>query len=65
MAKTSAAEFVQQVRQEMARVTWPTRKETAVTTAMVFVMVAVAAVFFLFADQLMGFAVRTVLGIGG
>ena len=43
MAKTSPTEFVQQVRQEVARVTWPTRKETLVTTAMVFVMVFVAA----------------------
>ena len=43
MAKTNIAEFVQQVRQELARVTWPTRKETMVTTGMVFVMVFVAA----------------------
>ena len=47
MAKTSPTEFVQQVRQEVARVTWPTRKETIVTSAMVFAMVFVAAAFFL------------------
>ena len=43
MAKTSPIEFFQQVRQEVSRVTWPTRKETMVTTAMVFVMVFIAA----------------------
>jgi len=39
MTKTTATEFIQQVRQEVSRVTWPSRKETMVTTAMVFVMV--------------------------
>jgi len=60
MAKTSAAEFVQQVRQEMARVTWPTRKETLVTTAMVFVMVFIAAAFFFVVDQALSYGVRHV-----
>ena len=60
MAKTSAAEFVQQVRQEMARVTWPTRKETLVTTAMVFVMVFIAAAFFFVVDQALSYGVRLV-----
>ena len=64
MAKTSAAEFVQQVRQELARVTWPTRKETLVTTAMVFVMVFVAAVFFFVVDQVLSFGVRWLFGSG-
>ena len=65
MAKTNAAEFVQQVRQELTRVTWPTRKETTVTTAMVFVMVFVAAAFFMVADWVVRMAVTFVLGIGG
>ena len=47
MAKTNVTEFVQQVRQELTRVTWPTRKETLVTTAMVFLMVFVAAIVLL------------------
>jgi preprotein translocase subunit SecE len=64
MAKTSAAEFVQQVRQEMARVTWPTRKETLVTTAMVFVMVFIAAAFFFVVDQALSYGVRLVFGLG-
>ena len=64
MAKTNAAEFIQQVRQEVSRVTWPSRKETVVSTAMVFVMAALAGVFFLFADQVIRFLVTLVLGIG-
>jgi len=65
MAKVSPAEFAREVRQEVAKVTWPTRKETGVTTAMVFVMVVMAAVFFLLVDQVLAFAVRLVLGLGG
>lgn len=64
MAKTSPAQFIRQVRQETAKVTWPTRKETAVTTMMVFIMVALAAVFFLFVDQVFSYIVGLVLGIG-
>ncbi|HLB81421.1 MAG TPA: preprotein translocase subunit SecE [Dongiaceae bacterium] len=65
MAKTTPAQFAQQVRQEVSKVTWPTRKETMVTSAMVFVMVIVAAVFFLLVDQLLALGVRLVLGLGG
>ena len=61
----SPFKFMQEVRAEAQKVTWPTRRETAVTTAMVFVMVAVAAIFFLVADQIMRFVVTFVLGIGG
>jgi preprotein translocase subunit SecE len=64
MAKTSAAEFIQQVRQETARVTWPSRKETMVTTAMVFLMVFVAATFFFVVDWVMSHGVQLVYGIG-
>ena len=64
MAKTSAAEFIQQVRQEVARVTWPSRKETMVTTAMVFVMVFIAAAFFFLVDQIFSAAVRLLFGLG-
>jgi preprotein translocase subunit SecE len=65
MAKISPFKFMQEVRTEAQKVTWPSRRETAVTTAMVFVMVAVASVFFLVADQLMRMLVTIVLGIGG
>ena len=64
MAKTNPFEFLQQVRSEASKVTWPTRKETTVTTAMVFVMVVLASLFFLVIDQVMGWAVRLVLGLG-
>ena len=64
MAKINAAEFVQQVRQELTRVTWPTRKETTVTTAMVFVMVFIAAIFFFVVDQVLSYGVRVLFGLG-
>ena len=64
MAKTNAAEFVQQVRQELSRVTWPTRKETLVTTAMVFAMTFIAAVFFFVVDQMLSNGVRFLFGLG-
>ena len=51
MAKFSPFKFLQEVRDETDKVTWPTRRETAITTAMVFVMVAISSVFFLLADQ--------------
>ena len=64
MPKTSPFKFLQEVRAEAQKVTWPSRKETMITTAMVFVMVAIAAVFFLVADQFIRIAVTFVLGIG-
>jgi preprotein translocase subunit SecE len=64
MAKTSPAQFVQQVRQEAAKVTWPTRKETMVSTLMVLLMVVFAATFFFLVDQVLSFGVRQVLGLG-
>ncbi len=64
MAKTSPGEFVRQVRQEVSRVTWPTRKETTVTTVMVFVMVFFLAIFFFLVDQVLAWGVRFFLGIG-
>ena len=64
MAKTSNAEFAQEVRQEASRITWPTRKETLVTTGMVFLMVFVAAIFFFVVDQLMAQGVRLLFGLG-
>ena len=63
MAKVSPFKFMQEVRAEAQKVTWPTRKETTVTTIMVFVMVAIASIFFLLADQLMRIAVSFILGV--
>ncbi len=61
MAKVSPFKFLQETRAEAQKVTWPTRKETTVTTIMVFVMVAIASVFFLLADQLMRVTVSFLL----
>ena len=61
----SPFKFFQEVREETRKVPWPSRKETGITTAMVFVMVAIASVFFLLADQIMRIAVSFVLGIAG
>ena len=60
----SPFKFLQEVRAETDKVTWPTRRETAITTVMVFIMVAVASVFFLLADQVIRMAVTFALGIG-
>ena len=60
---TSPFKFLEQVCDETRKVTWPSRRETAITTAMVFVMVAIASVFFLVADQLIRIAVTFVLGM--
>ena len=65
MAKTSPAQFIREVRQEARKVTWPTKKETGVTTVMVFVMGFIAAIFFLLTDQVIAWLVKLVLGLGG
>ncbi len=64
-AKTSIGDFIRQTRQEIAKVTWPSRKETLVTTGMVFAMTILAALFFFVVDQLLSEAIRLVLGLGG
>jgi len=61
MAKTNPFEFLQQVREESNKVTWPSRKETMVSTAMVLVMVVLASVFFLVVDALLKWGVDKVL----
>jgi preprotein translocase subunit SecE len=61
MARTNPLEFLQQVRQETAKVTWPTWKEVWITTAMVLVMVTLASIFFTLVDQGIGWLVQLVL----
>lgn len=56
--------FIQEVRQETAKVTWPTWKETWITSIMVLLMVTLAAIFFMFADQILGWFVNIILNIG-
>lgn len=65
MARTNPLVFLQQVRSEAAKVTWPTRRETIITTVMVFIMVVFATVFFFMADQVLSYGVSFVLGFGG
>ena len=65
MAKMNPIEFIQEVRRETAKVTWPTRKETLITTMMVFVFVFIAALFFFVVDQILSTGVQFILGLGG
>ena len=64
MAKVSPFKFLQEVRQEVAKVTWPSRRETTITTVLVFVFATFAGLFFLMADQVIRTTVTLVLGIG-
>ncbi|MBC2860160.1 preprotein translocase subunit SecE [Stappia sp. 28M-7] len=64
MAKSNPFTFIDEVRKETSKVTWPTRRETGVTTVMVFIMVFLAAIFFLLADWLMGQGIGLLLGLG-
>ena len=64
MARTSLMQFLGEVRQETAKVTWPTRRETAISTGMVLVMVAIASLFFFLVDQLLAVGVRLLLSVG-
>ncbi len=57
--------FLKEARAEASKVTWPTRRETLVTTGLVFLMVVVAGIFFLLADMVIKWGVGLVLGIGG
>ena len=59
----SPFKFLQEVRTETEKVTWPSRRETGITTAMVFVMASLAAVFFLFADWVIRIVVTFILGV--
>ena len=65
MAKINPGQFIREVRQEGAKVTWPSRKETLVTTGMVFVMVFLAAIFFFLVDLILSGAIRQILNFGG
>jgi preprotein translocase subunit SecE len=64
MTLAKASRFIREVRQEVTKVTWPTRRETTISTTMVFVMVALMGIFFLVVDQLILFVLRAI-GIGG
>lgn len=63
-AAFNPARFFREVRAEVAKVTWPSRKETLVTTGLVFAMAFLASLFFFVADQVIGLAVRALFGVG-
>tara|TARA_Y100000590_G_scaffold265859_1_gene298638 strand:- start:2721 stop:2918 length:198 start_codon:yes stop_codon:yes gene_type:complete len=64
MKRTGPLEFIQQVRNEVSKVTWPTRNETMITTLIVFIFSFIASIFFFLGDQIMSFGIQLVLGIG-
>lgn len=57
------SKFIREVRQEVSKVTWPTRKETMVSTGMVLLLVLISAFFFWVVDSLISFAVRSIIGL--
>ncbi len=57
------AKFIREVRQEVSKVAWPTRKETLVSTGMVLALIAFTALFFLLADSIISRIIRALLGI--
>ena len=65
MAKSNPAQFIREVRQEAKKVTCPTRRETGISTAMVFVFCIIAAIFFLLVDQVLQYGVKFLFGLGG
>ncbi len=62
--KMNPTQFFRQVKQEVKKVSWPTRQETTRTAMMVVVLVAIAATFFFFVDQILGWVVKLILGLG-
>ncbi|HYZ65006.1 MAG TPA: preprotein translocase subunit SecE [Acetobacteraceae bacterium] len=58
------AKFIREVRAEIGKVTWPSRKETMITTGLVLALSGLAALFFFVADQVIGIAVRALFGVG-
>ncbi len=64
-AKTNPFTFLQQVRTEVSKVTWPTRRETTTSAIMVFIMVFIAGVFFFLIDKVLSWFVQLLLSLGG
>ncbi len=64
MAKAGPIEFFRQVRSEIKKITWPSRKETTVSTMAVFIMVFVASIFLFLADQIIAWLVQVIIGLG-
>ena len=65
MATINPVKFIQQVRAEVSKVVWPTRREVLLTTVMVFILVFLSSVFFFVADQILNWVVSFFLGLAG
>jgi len=65
MALTNPLQFIQQVRSEVSKVVWPTRREVLLTTGMVFMLATLAAIFFALVDLIIRFGLQGVLGMFG
>jgi preprotein translocase subunit SecE len=65
MAKLNPVLFLRQVRQEVSKVVWPTRREAMMSTLMVILFTVCAAVFFFVVDQILAYALKLILGLGG
>ena len=62
--KTSPALFVRQVRQEMQKITWPQRRDTFISSAIVILLIVLFSLFFLLTDQIWSFAIKQIIQIG-
>ncbi len=65
MARTNPVQFIQQVRSEVSKVVWPTRREVLLTTVMVFIMASLTALFFALVDLLIRSGLQGILGMFG
>ena len=65
MARTNPLQFIQQVRAEVSKVVWPTRREVTLTTIMVFIMATLTAIFFFLVDMLLRTGLSGVLSYFG
>jgi preprotein translocase subunit SecE len=62
--KTNLISFAKDVKSETLKITWPSKRETVITSIMVFFMIAFFALFFFFVDQILGFGIKLILGMG-
>jgi preprotein translocase subunit SecE len=65
MIKLKPIKYIQEIKTEISKVTWPTKRETSVTSIMVLIFVFIAAIFFLISDRILSWVVSLILGIGG
>ena len=62
--KINPAQFVRQVRQELSKVTWPDKRDTFISSAIVIVLIILFSIFFLLTDQLWSFLIKNIIQIG-